>query len=61
MPEFVIVARLPRDFRDKWNHWLNNGWMGIRLVERLKCLPEVNDLLQTNLTNPSKSKWIQVN
>lgn len=48
MPNYGKIARLPRNLRDELNHRIDNGEMGVRLVEWLNGLPEVKQVLQTH-------------
>ncbi len=41
MPNYGKIARLPRNVRDELNHSIDNGETGVRLVEWLNGLPEV--------------------
>ena len=56
------IARLPRPIRDELNRRLDNGQPGIRLVEWLNNLPEVNEILAREfqgrrITPQNISEW----
>jgi hypothetical protein len=56
------IARLPREIRDQLNRRLNNGEPGVRLVEWLNSLPEVQQVLQAEfdgrpVNNQNLSDW----
>ena len=48
MPKYGKIARLPRNTRDELNRRIDNGEMGVRLVEWLNSLPEVKKVLETD-------------
>ena len=62
MPKYGKIARLPRSIRDELNRRLDDGEMGVRLVEWLNSLPEVKKLIETDfagreITEQNLTKW----
>ena len=45
------IARLPRHIRDELNRRLDNGEPGVRLLEWLNSLPEVQEIIKTLFDN----------
>ena len=51
MPNYGKIAHLPQQIREELNRRMDDGEMGVRLVEWLNGLPEVKEVLKAHFNN----------